>query len=65
LQNISVSPDGKLLAVLGDSSECLIADANNGKVLQFAIVFKVLFSLILNVISNFINVMVSPRLLEA
>ncbi|XP_068480055.1 uncharacterized WD repeat-containing protein C2A9.03 isoform X2 [Phaseolus vulgaris] len=32
VNNISVSPDGKLLAVLGDSSECLIADANNGKV---------------------------------
>lgn len=31
-QNISVSPDGKLLAVLGDSPECLIADAYSGKV---------------------------------
>jgi len=32
LQNASVSPDGKLLAVLGDSTEGLIADANTGKV---------------------------------
>ena len=31
-QNTSVSPDGKLLAVLGDSAECLIADAQSGKV---------------------------------
>ncbi|KAK8284063.1 hypothetical protein V6Z11_D08G129000 [Gossypium hirsutum] len=28
----SVSPDGKLLAVLGDSTDCLIADAQSGKV---------------------------------
>ncbi|PWA66270.1 transducin/WD40 repeat-like superfamily protein [Artemisia annua] len=27
----SVSPDGKLLAVLGDSTECLLADAQSGK----------------------------------
>ncbi|GFY96428.1 transducin/WD40 repeat-like superfamily protein [Actinidia rufa] len=33
VNNTSVSPDGKLLAVLGDSSECLIADAQSGKVL--------------------------------
>ncbi|KAK7282797.1 hypothetical protein RIF29_11861 [Crotalaria pallida] len=32
VNNSSVSPDGKLLAVLGDSTECLIADANTGKV---------------------------------
>ncbi|KAE9609030.1 putative transcription factor WD40-like family [Lupinus albus] len=32
VNNTSVSPDGKLLAVLGDSTECLIADANTGKV---------------------------------
>ncbi|XP_027359093.1 uncharacterized WD repeat-containing protein C2A9.03 isoform X1 [Abrus precatorius] len=32
VNNASVSPDGKLLAVLGDSTECLIADANTGKV---------------------------------
>lgn len=32
LQNTSVSPDGRLLAVLGDSAECLIADAQSGKV---------------------------------
>ncbi|KAJ7965686.1 WD40 repeat [Quillaja saponaria] len=32
VNNASVSPDGNLLAVLGDSSECLIADANSGKV---------------------------------
>ncbi|KAG5544291.1 hypothetical protein RHGRI_016893 [Rhododendron griersonianum] len=33
VNNTSVSPDGKLLAVLGDSSECLVADAQSGKVL--------------------------------
>lgn len=32
LQNTSVSPDGKLFSVLGDSAECLIADAQSGKV---------------------------------
>ncbi|KAL9394385.1 hypothetical protein Peur_013670 [Populus x canadensis] len=32
VNNTSVSPDGKLLAVLGDSAECLIADSNSGKV---------------------------------
>lgn len=32
VQNTSVSPDGKLLAVLGDSVECLLADAQSGKV---------------------------------
>ena len=32
LQNTSVSPDGKLVSVLGDSAECLIADAQSGKV---------------------------------
>ncbi|OIW21165.1 hypothetical protein TanjilG_29983 [Lupinus angustifolius] len=32
VNNTSVSPDGKLLAVLGDSTECLIADASTGKV---------------------------------
>ncbi|EOY16047.1 PREDICTED: uncharacterized WD repeat-containing protein C2A9.03 [Theobroma cacao] len=32
VNNTSVSPDGKLLAVLGDSVECLIADAQSGKV---------------------------------
>ncbi|TYH01547.1 hypothetical protein ES288_A09G068000v1 [Gossypium darwinii] len=30
--NTSVSPDEKLLAVLGDSTDCLIADAQSGKV---------------------------------
>ncbi|XP_028085014.1 uncharacterized WD repeat-containing protein C2A9.03-like isoform X2 [Camellia sinensis] len=34
VNNTSVSPDGKLLAVLGDSAECLITDAQSGKVLQ-------------------------------
>ncbi|CAL0304565.1 unnamed protein product [Lupinus luteus] len=34
VNNTSVSPDGKLLAVLGDSTECLIADANTGKVTE-------------------------------
>ncbi|KAB1199839.1 putative WD repeat-containing protein C2A9.03 [Morella rubra] len=33
VNNTSVSPDGKLLAVLGDSSECLMADAQSGKVI--------------------------------
>lgn len=32
LQNTSVSPDGKLVAVLGDSADCLLADAQTGKV---------------------------------
>lgn len=32
VQNTSVSPDGKALAVLGDSSDCLIADSQSGKV---------------------------------
>ncbi|CAM0906842.1 unnamed protein product [Alopecurus aequalis] len=31
VNNTSVSPDGKLLAVLGDSSDCLIADAQSGQ----------------------------------
>ncbi|KAI4993847.1 hypothetical protein ZWY2020_008160 [Hordeum vulgare] len=31
VNNMSVSPDGKLLAVLGDSSYCLIADSASGK----------------------------------
>ncbi|OVA03125.1 WD40 repeat [Macleaya cordata] len=32
VNNTSVSPDGKLIAVLGDSTDCLIADAQAGKV---------------------------------
>ncbi|KAL5559035.1 hypothetical protein UlMin_035246 [Ulmus minor] len=32
VNNTSASPDGKLLAVLGDSADCLIADAQSGKV---------------------------------
>ncbi|XP_050159913.1 uncharacterized WD repeat-containing protein C2A9.03-like isoform X1 [Malus sylvestris] len=31
VNNTSVSPDGKLVAVLGDSTDCLIADAQSGK----------------------------------
>ncbi|XP_020423604.1 uncharacterized WD repeat-containing protein C2A9.03 isoform X2 [Prunus persica] len=31
VNNTSVSPDGKLVAVLGDSADCLIADAQSGK----------------------------------
>lgn len=31
VNNTSVSPDGKLLAILGDSVDCLIADAVSGK----------------------------------
>ncbi|KAF2291525.1 hypothetical protein P3X46_028682 [Hevea brasiliensis] len=31
VNNTAVSPDGKLLAVLGDSTECLIVDAHSGK----------------------------------
>ncbi|KZV28920.1 hypothetical protein F511_13715 [Dorcoceras hygrometricum] len=34
VNNTSVSPDGRLLAVLGDSAECLIADAQSGKVVS-------------------------------
>ncbi|KAG5541703.1 hypothetical protein RHGRI_021510 [Rhododendron griersonianum] len=33
VNNTSVSPDGKLMAVLGDSVECLVADTQSGKVL--------------------------------
>lgn len=32
LQNTSVSPDGKSVAVLGDSADCFVADAQSGKV---------------------------------
>lgn len=32
VNNTSVSPDGKLFSVLGDSAECLVADAQSGKV---------------------------------
>ena len=32
LQDTSASPDGRLVAVLGDSSECLVVDAQSGKV---------------------------------
>ncbi|XP_009373166.2 uncharacterized WD repeat-containing protein C2A9.03 isoform X1 [Pyrus x bretschneideri] len=31
VNNTSVSPDGKLVAVLGDSTDCLIGDAQSGK----------------------------------
>ncbi|XP_026446966.1 uncharacterized WD repeat-containing protein C2A9.03-like isoform X1 [Papaver somniferum] len=31
VNNISVSPDGKQFAVLGDSTDCVIADIQNGK----------------------------------
>ncbi|XP_042015950.1 uncharacterized WD repeat-containing protein C2A9.03-like isoform X2 [Salvia splendens] len=34
VNNISASPDGKLLAILGDSPECLLADAQSGKVVS-------------------------------
>ncbi|KAM5575777.1 hypothetical protein ABKV19_014629 [Rosa sericea] len=34
VNNTSVSPDGKLLAVLGDSADCLIADAQSGKAVR-------------------------------
>ncbi|XP_057490320.1 uncharacterized WD repeat-containing protein C2A9.03-like isoform X1 [Actinidia eriantha] len=33
VNNTSVSPDGKLVAILGDSTDCLIADTQSGKVL--------------------------------
>ncbi|KAK1302372.1 hypothetical protein QJS10_CPB12g01213 [Acorus calamus] len=33
VNNTSVSPDGKLLAILGDSPNCLIADPQSGKVI--------------------------------
>ncbi|XP_024976624.1 uncharacterized WD repeat-containing protein C2A9.03-like isoform X2 [Cynara cardunculus var. scolymus] len=31
VNDTSVSPDGKMLAVLGDSTECMLADAQSGK----------------------------------
>ncbi|CAH2067786.1 unnamed protein product [Thlaspi arvense] len=31
VNNVSASPDGKLVAVLGDSPECILADAGSGK----------------------------------
>ncbi|XP_031736635.1 uncharacterized WD repeat-containing protein C2A9.03 isoform X2 [Cucumis sativus] len=34
VNNTAVSPDGKMLAVLGDSTDCLLADANSGKVIE-------------------------------
>ncbi|AEE31844.1 Transducin/WD40 repeat-like superfamily protein [Arabidopsis thaliana] len=34
VNNTSVSPDGKLLAVVGDSTECLISDSHSGKVIS-------------------------------
>jgi len=34
MQSTSVSPDGKLLAVLGDSTDCLIADPQSGKAMS-------------------------------
>ncbi|XP_059631392.1 uncharacterized WD repeat-containing protein C2A9.03 isoform X2 [Cornus florida] len=34
VNNTSVSPDGKLIAVLGDSTECLLVDAQSGKVIS-------------------------------
>ncbi|CAM8979210.1 unnamed protein product [Rhodiola kirilowii] len=32
VNDISVSPDGRLIAVIGDSTDCLIADSQSGKV---------------------------------
>ncbi|GAA0182994.1 hypothetical protein LIER_30486 [Lithospermum erythrorhizon] len=34
VNNTSVSPDGRLLAVLGDNSDCLLTDAKSGKVVN-------------------------------
>ncbi|KAG6598673.1 hypothetical protein SDJN03_08451, partial [Cucurbita argyrosperma subsp. sororia] len=34
VNSTAVSPNGKMLAVLGDSTECLLADANSGKVIE-------------------------------
>ncbi|CAN8234029.1 unnamed protein product [Cochlearia groenlandica] len=34
VNNVSASPDGKLMAVLGDSPECLLADTVSGKVIH-------------------------------
>ncbi|KAL3619720.1 hypothetical protein CASFOL_034632 [Castilleja foliolosa] len=34
VNNTSASPDGKMLAILGDSADCLIADAQTGKVIS-------------------------------
>ncbi|TQE09635.1 hypothetical protein C1H46_004728 [Malus baccata] len=38
VNNTSVSPDGKLVAILGDSADCLIADAQSGKVSSVIVV---------------------------
>ena len=42
-QNTSISPDGKLVSVLGDSAECLIADAQSGKVSRLFWLFLACF----------------------
>ncbi|KAK9742581.1 hypothetical protein RND81_03G183500 [Saponaria officinalis] len=34
VNNTSMSPDGKLMAVLGDSADCLVSDSNTGKVIS-------------------------------
>ncbi|KAH0920358.1 hypothetical protein HID58_028018, partial [Brassica napus] len=34
VNNVTASPDGKLVAVLGDSPECLLAEAGSGKVIH-------------------------------
>lgn len=44
-QNTSVSPDSKLVAVLGDSADCLIADAQSGKVSRFIFLLPIYFVL--------------------
>ncbi|RXH74028.1 hypothetical protein DVH24_016850 [Malus domestica] len=43
VNNTSVSPDGKLVAILGDSADCLIADAQSGKVSSVIVVRCVYF----------------------
>ncbi|EHA8591899.1 putative WD repeat-containing protein C2A9.03 [Cocos nucifera] len=37
VNSTSVSPDGKLLAVLGDNTDCLLADSQSGKVCYFPV----------------------------
>lgn len=34
VNNLSVSPDGKLMSILGDSADCLVFDSNTGKVIS-------------------------------
>lgn len=44
LQSTSVSPDSKLLAVAGDSVDCLVADAKSGKVKSISLFLELCHS---------------------